>query len=393
MNPKNLIILIIVYLHCANTTAGVLKDSTQLHGFLSQAYTLTSANNFYGESQDNGSFDFYEIGINASIRPLSPLLFAGQVLSRVASSNDDSQAQIDFLLADLQIISSTNYSTGLRIGRIKNPFGFYNETRDVPFTRPSIILPQSIYFDRTRDLSLSSDGMQIYASKALSGSLLSLQLGVGNPLINSLKAEELLLGGDRPGAVQEQTSYIAKVAYESDGKGLNLAMSFVNLNMEYVPAAIDGNGAGKVNFQPRVFSAQYNALNWSTTVEYARRPFEFIDLSAYVPVKMLDGESYYIQGTYRLNFQWDAILRYDVTYQNRDDRYGEKFAASTGGLFPAHSQFAKDWTFGIQLSISKNWMLRAENHWVNGTAWLFREDNPKLQDTEQHWHRMPIVLP
>ena len=30
---------------------------------------------------------------------------------------------------------------GIRLGRMKTPLGFYNDTLDVPFTRPSILLP------------------------------------------------------------------------------------------------------------------------------------------------------------------------------------------------------------------------------------------------------------
>jgi hypothetical protein len=47
----------------------------------------------------------------------------------------------------------------MRVGRIKTAYGLYNTTRDVPFTRPSIVLPQSIYFERTRNLTVSADGV------------------------------------------------------------------------------------------------------------------------------------------------------------------------------------------------------------------------------------------
>ncbi|MCI0666833.1 MAG: hypothetical protein L0Y43_02115, partial [Methylococcaceae bacterium] len=30
----------------------------QAHGYVSQGYTYTSSNNFFGNSQENGSFDF-----------------------------------------------------------------------------------------------------------------------------------------------------------------------------------------------------------------------------------------------------------------------------------------------------------------------------------------------
>ena len=42
----------------------------QAHGFLSQGYTYTSGNDFFGNSQGNGSLDFTEFGLNV----LGPLL-------------------------------------------------------------------------------------------------------------------------------------------------------------------------------------------------------------------------------------------------------------------------------------------------------------------------------
>jgi hypothetical protein len=43
--------------------------------------------------------------------------------------------------------------------------GLYNETRDVPFTHPGIFLPQVVYFDRVRNLVLSTDGAMLYGER------------------------------------------------------------------------------------------------------------------------------------------------------------------------------------------------------------------------------------
>ena len=49
-----------------------VMDSFQVHGFLSQALVITDDNNFFGpSSEDNGSFEFTEIGLNASSRKAS----------------------------------------------------------------------------------------------------------------------------------------------------------------------------------------------------------------------------------------------------------------------------------------------------------------------------------
>lgn len=385
-----LIIMLTGLINISEPAGNELLKSTQVHGFFSQGYSLTSDNNFYGDSQGNGSFNFREIAINASLRPRDDMLVSGQILSRTANQESSSRPQIDFLLLDYRFYSGLKQNSGVRLGRVKNPIGFYNETRDVAFTRPSIVLPQSIYFDRTRDLTLSSDGAQFYLQKPLDSGHLNIQLQIANPIIDSEISEKILLGGDRPGKFSAQTSHIAKFGYEPDGEGLAWALSLINLKAKYQPGIADIVTSGELVFRPRIFSVQYNTQKWSTTAEYSRRPFSFKGLTPYTGIDKIEGESLYIQGTYRFNDQWDAILRYDVTYTNKDDRNGRNWESTTGR--PAFSQFSKDWTIGMRVEFAPSWMLRIENHWVNGGAWLSIDDNPDVQDQIQHWRLFTALI-
>ena len=129
----------------------------QVHGFLTQGYFNTTDNRVYGDSQD-GSFDFREIGINASWRASPSVMLAGQLLSRLAGDLDDGSPTVDYALVDWSLMDTERYAFGTMFGRIKNTLGFYNDTRDVAFTRPSIVLPQQVYFDNVRNLLLSADG-------------------------------------------------------------------------------------------------------------------------------------------------------------------------------------------------------------------------------------------
>ncbi|MEZ5600435.1 MAG: hypothetical protein R3F36_05280 [Candidatus Competibacteraceae bacterium] len=36
----------------------------------------------------------------------------------------------------------------------------------------------------------------------------------------------------------------------------------------------------------------------------------------------ISGESYYLQALYRFDQNWQAVVRYDVLYNNRDDKNG-----------------------------------------------------------------------
>jgi hypothetical protein len=55
---------------------------------------------------------------------------------------------------------------GFRAGKVKLPYGLYNEGRDVDMLRTSIFLPQSIYNERMRDFILAYEGAGAYGSLA-----------------------------------------------------------------------------------------------------------------------------------------------------------------------------------------------------------------------------------
>ncbi|HOP16792.1 MAG TPA: hypothetical protein PLX99_09285, partial [Gammaproteobacteria bacterium] len=129
-----------------------------MHGFATQGYIKTSANSFFGDSED-GSFEFTELGVNASMDATENIRLSGQLLSRSAGEMYSGTPSIDFALADYTVRSTENDNIGVMVGRIKNPLGLFNETRDVAFTRPGFLVPQVVYYDKVRNLILSADGV------------------------------------------------------------------------------------------------------------------------------------------------------------------------------------------------------------------------------------------
>jgi len=52
-----------------------LGQNLQVHGFLTQGYVKTTDNRFFGDSDSkNGSFDYTELGVNASFRATPSIL-------------------------------------------------------------------------------------------------------------------------------------------------------------------------------------------------------------------------------------------------------------------------------------------------------------------------------
>jgi hypothetical protein len=384
-----LLVLSVVLFGWRNAQAELsLPESVQVHGFTSLGYFNTTDNNFFGDTkQDSGDVDFWELGINGSWRAHPDFQLSMQVVSRKAGETDEGSLRIDYGFADYSFFSDTDNLWGVRLGRVVNPYGLYNDTRDMPFTRPSILLPQSIYFDANRQFALSGDGGQVYGERRTRFGDLFLQVNIFQPRVDDPDLIDVI-GGSFPGEMESETSWAGRLVYEKDAGKLRLAISSAQLNTKFAPAT-HGSAlkAGSFGFEPIVFSAQYNGERWSLTSEYALRRSEFRDFGELRPDADFTGESYYIQGTYGFIPRWKAFLRYDVLYWDRDDRDGKKFEALTG--LPAHRQFAKDWTLGLRWDVIPSFMLRFEYHNVNGTGWLSNLEN--TEGRVQHWDLFAIL--
>ncbi|MBL1267968.1 MAG: hypothetical protein COA87_023595 [Halomonas sp.] len=359
-------------------------DTLQVHGFLSQALVITDDNNFFGHSsRDKGSLEFTEIGLNTSLRPHQDVLVAAQLLSRQAGGNSsDAEPKLDYGLIDYQMISNQERTLGIQLGRIKNPFGFYNQTRDVAFTRPSILLPQSIYFDRTRSLALTGDGLTLYLEERLDSGVVRGQLGLGEPQAGDDLSQTLQLQRIA-GSFNPQQSAIAQVRYEHDGGRIVAAVSNANVRSR-IESHYQGVNDGDFYFTPWIFSLQYNQELWSVTAEYALRKSGFKNFNPPSLNFNTTGESWYLQYTRRFHDTWQWLIRYDSLISNRNDPSGKDFEAK--GLGPAHTQFADDLTFGLQWTPHPQIMLAGEYHHVDGTGWLPIQDNSDLSATSRRWN-------
>ncbi len=358
------------------------QEDLQIHGFLSQGFFHTSDNNVYGPSDDSLSSGLTEIGLNFSYQPVEYFSIAAQGLFRRAGEVDSGSVRLDYGLADLALYQNSTSRIGIRGGRIKLPWGLYNETRDVAFTTPSIILPHGIYFDRSRSLLLSADGGAVYAQHSTDYGDFTFKFNYGLLLNDNKELQSAILTEAALGELKSEPSFMTQLAYEINGGEFIFAVSYADLELNYKPTSSDWLSDGNLHFRPVLFSAQYNGEKFSLTGEYSLQYNKFINFVENYSDIRLTAESWYIQAGYRIIPQVQAILRYDVRYTNIDDRNGDRQVAR--GL-PNHIAFNKDWMFGLRWDINSHWMIRGEYHRINGTTWLTRADNPDLQQTKQHW--------
>lgn len=359
----------------------------QVHGFFTQGLVASTNNNWYGKSSDRVSFDFREIGFNGSYRLTPGILLSAQVISRRAGEMDDGELWVDYAFTDLTLFSKENYKAGVRLGRMKNPYGLYTDTRDVAFTRPGAIVPQPIYFDRSRKFALSGDGIHLYGNAQVPGGNIDATLGIVKLPINDRSSKSILAGPNAQGKLEQSRMTIgARILYETDDKRWLGGLSYFTLDQNYQPVPGDTVPPTSAVLEPWILSLQYSGEQWIVTGEYSQRNTEFT--RANVLQKNI-GENWYVQGQYRLMPQWELLLRYDSAASERDDPNGKQFAATTGGK--AYTRYARDWVAGIRYDATPNFMLRAELHHVKGTVWLSSLENPVAANIEQDWNMLMLL--
>ncbi|MGH9893732.1 MAG: hypothetical protein ACREA0_17465, partial [bacterium] len=379
----------------------------QMHGFASQGYTYTSGNDFFGNSQGDGSLEFTELGLNVLGHPLPNLLFAVQGIYRDTGGSDEGDFRLDYANLDLTLPVRDDLTFGIRGGRVKNPFGLYSESRDAIWTRPSVLLPQSIYFDSLglRSPVLSSDGGMLYGRYAFGNHALTAEFLVSDPNVSNIV--DFLAGVPNEfGTLSGRALFIGRAGYEWQEGRFRLLFTAVDFDHDFdadSPAALPGN----VKLFAPFVSAQVNLEDWSFTAEYLRTGLRrtgifFEERLPPDPVArkfFLDNtlESYYLQVQYRFAPEWSAIARYDAFFANADDHDGSGTARGTG--LPRHRFYAKDLTFGLRWEFFEDWLVAAEYHNVDGTGWLSPIDNAGINDparvrevSDGHWDLFALMF-
>jgi hypothetical protein len=349
----------------------------QVHGYAAQGFVLSSGNNFFGHST-SGSLDYYEAGLNAELQLQSNLLFAAQGAIRAAGVTDTGRPRLGYALMDYRFLPGINANAGfdanagLRIGKVKNTVGFFNETRDVIFTRPSILLP-SVYGDNQnqRDLVFAAPGVQLYTNLIRGNQEFSL-VGTASSNRGVSKAEDrLLINLSVPFSLRIEDSWNAQLMDSIDGGRWQFGVSAFYARFiltAVLPTAPPEALYGTIGVYLDVFSARYNAEKFSITAEYAINPNkDSVTLAGRTLVNSEStGDTGYVQADYRFTSRWSAMARFDAAFKDRSDRDGRAYAAATPGTDRA-SRYGYDFTVGLNWRYGEHLGLWGEYHLIDGT--------------------------
>lgn len=370
------------------------ESSLNFHGFISQGLLYSNHNNYYGESTEVSN-ELTEVGVNLRYAPAAATVLAGQIVTRRAGELYDGEPRVDYAFLEHSLYESHKGRLGVRVGRDKIPIGFFNETRDVPVTRPGILLPQSIYVEGLgiRDFYIGVDGGSLFWDWYANHGMVQLDFGVGLPADMEAETQNAFLGSGHPGDMQMTSGQNIRLLYEHHGGIWRLAATYSRVRTEYdaayPPPTKPGDpmdiGDGEVAVDAFVLSAERNWENLRLTAEGVLRN---ITPDGFVSPLLQDNVTeagYYLQSTYRLPRGWEVFLRYDSHWSDISDRDGTERAAElselpTGPDPEPHRFFQHQWTAGVGWEVTPDWLLRAEWHRIHGTALTPAPGNPQFNE-------------
>lgn len=164
----------------ASAAHAVEFHGVEVSGFASLGYVNSSHNEYLAEGSVDGSWQLNDVALNFGYQATDRLRFATQIYaSNLGNAGEDARYEDEFLAptyswknggAALDLIFA-QYTVadelGVRVGRVKQPFGLYNEVRDIDAVRGSATLPQAVYDNRSREYDFAVNGAAIYGSVGL----------------------------------------------------------------------------------------------------------------------------------------------------------------------------------------------------------------------------------
>ena len=323
-----------------------------LWGSASQAYIYSPQASFFGSDDDPWGYREVTLGGRYDLRDNVHMVMQGEY--RTAGESDTVGMRMSQAYMDAWMPIGKSSIVGARAGRIEPPFSFYNKTRDSIFSRPSVILPQSVYLESlgVRDTLISGDGMVLYGRHEMGDSAIEARAGAFVPPF----IED---GSSFEGRIMES----GWIDYSWTEK-LRLRLTMMH--------AEDGD---TVVTYP-VFGAQSILGKWTLTSEWGR-------LNLDTPAGRISTDGVYGQVEYLVTPNMALIARYDHLEIDIDSplpiALGDDALAADGFMFGG----SYDFNDHVRMNI--------EYHYSDGTVWLNRAENPGLTPGRE-WDALIMMM-
>lgn len=391
---KRLFLTILITTLCVFSVTGkAVEQQLQLHGFAAQGLIDVHGSDFVN---DDGALTskLTEVGINASYQLNNNLRLAGQVVYLNGGNRYAEGVRVDYALLDWAAYDSPAWRANIYLGRFKNNHWLYSSSRDIPFARPSIILPQSVYFDGFRDFAVGGDGAAIKISHNNDDyGNFDVNFSYGASPITDKQAN-IILSEFAKGEVKQDTDIQASIYWQPAFSPWRFGASYLDSDFSY--QANDNSDRffdGGFSFQFYTVNALYEGERWEFSGEvYQER---FITKGFYHPLhfKKPVGQGAYLQSRYKLSDELTLLARYERFYSDKNDKKGNKFEAESGGLVPGYFVYHRDATLGLSYDFTSNLRLSFEYHWIQGAGRLTPVVLPNPQmNNNKNWQLWAMHL-
>ncbi len=337
----------------------------QVHGFISQGALLTSDNNYLATTE-RGSLEFAEAGINFT-KQLDDRLSAGiQLFARDLGPDSNYDATFDWLYLDYH----WKDWLGLRAGRVKLPYGLYNDTSDIDAAQPVVLLPQSVYPITNREFLLAQTGLELYGYRPLGrAGAVDYEAYLGTLTLNLASTP-----GEQVSNVEVPYVGGGRVLWETPISGLRVGGSLLTGEIDADIAIV-----GQMTGVPVPFVLK--AREWLASIEYANDGFLFAaeygrdhDSTTYGATYPSISEQTYGLASYRWRPWLQTTAYYSLLYPDVGHRSGIE-------------NHQHDAALALRFDITPHWLFKLEGHFMRGTAALSSElnDDKPLSDLVNQW--------
>jgi hypothetical protein len=345
--------------------------SVEVHAFAGQGFIVSKDNNYIVPESNHGSFQFSDVGVNFT-KTFGKLRAGVQIYASNYVDPSSFQVRPDWFYLDYRLKDWL----GFRAGRVKIPFGLYNESADIDAARTPILLPQSVYPLQDRNYLLAQTGGEVYGYIPLKAAGAVEYRAYGgtifidtpaptpnNPVQTSAFTVPYLVGG--------------RLMWETPLEGLRVGASVQALRIDttfYVGTAPVDITVPVVLW---VASLEYAAHDLTFAMEYSRwNASSTTSNAAIVPATAdITNERAYALLSYRAAKWFQPGVYYSVTIPD----------ATVPNLSGANIQH--DIATTLRFDINEHWLVKLEGHYMLGSAGLSSalNDNVPLGSLRQNW--------
>jgi len=379
------------------------SDNIFLGGFVSQGYLNTSRNNYLVPKSVKGTAAFTEAAVILSAQPTDRLRVGIQLLGRTFGVSGRDQVVVDWAYGDYR----WKDQLGVRAGKVKLPYGLYNEGRDADMLRTSIFLPQSIYNEKQRDFILAYEGLGFYGNLELGGvgdldyhvyggtlTVPDATTGFWNDIYTQAAQEITGEVGEIVDAEMENPTGTAEAQFSSL-TDLQVAFPWIFGGAVIWSPPVEGLRLGTTAMQGR-FNVQ-TVVNYDVVVPEGPdinnpgyRPFTInVDVTEKLHyITALSAE--YLRGDWTLAAEWEQskietskdkgwyvlagrrfsdLFSLGAYYSRLDTGYGDEVSPGLpAAALPDYYRWQKDLTVSARFDLNDFWLFKLEYHFIDGVA-------------------------